>query len=187
MSSHHVIRENQEPALLVESFDALDLEFFGQILEWSPTIISNQENFDKFVAEGIKVDVLFSDNDNLLLQEHTKVIQIKNNFLEEALDFLIEHNHNAVNILASYIPNSLRDFASKINIVLFVEGKRFAYVSNTFEKWKPKNDTIYIDEKYLKSFHGLEYISKGVFKTVTDGFISIEFNIRDFVLIGEEI
>ena len=39
MSSHHIVREKQEPALLVLGLDDFPDELLGQLLEWSPTVI----------------------------------------------------------------------------------------------------------------------------------------------------
>lgn len=187
MSSHHVIRENQEPALLVQDFHALDLESIGQLLEWSPTIIANNDSVDNLLMEEIKVDVVFSKEELPALQEHTKVISFEESFVYEALNYLIKENHKAVNILSNYLPEHLNSFAEEINIVLFYDQKRFVLVQDNFEKWKPKGDLVYVDEKYLKSFQGVNYISKGIFETIQEGFVQLEFNTTDFVLLGEEI
>ncbi|MFD2144372.1 hypothetical protein [Mucilaginibacter antarcticus] len=40
MSSHHIVREKQEPALLVLGLDGFDEEQLGQLLEWSPTLMA---------------------------------------------------------------------------------------------------------------------------------------------------
>lgn len=54
MSSHHIVREKQEPALLVLSMDAFDEEMLGQLLEWSPTVICSTGTAEKLDASGIK-------------------------------------------------------------------------------------------------------------------------------------
>lgn len=187
MSSHHIIRENQEPALLIQDFKALDLESFGQLLEWSPTIVTDNENVDSLLAEGIKIDVLFSNQEGHLLQEHTKLLTYDTDFLRAALAYLIEHKHKAVNILSSYIPEVLYLLAKRINIVLFSNHKRYVFVQSSFEKWKPQGEFIYLDQKFIKSYQGLDYISDGVFRTVEDGFIKLEFSTVDFVLLGEDL
>jgi len=187
MSSHHVIRENQEPALLIQDFYALDLESIGQILEWSPTLVTDFNNVDCLLAEGIKVDVLFAHTAVETTQEHTKIQVLKSDFLSDGLSYLIAHNHAAVNILSDTIPAVLFTYAKDINIVLFYKQRRYIFVRSFFEKWKPKGEKIYIHEKYLKSFQGLNYIESGVFETINDGFIQIAFNTEDYVLIGENL
>ena len=56
MSSHHVVREKQEPALLVLGLDGFDDELLGQLLEWSPTVITTQQIAERLNAYGIKID-----------------------------------------------------------------------------------------------------------------------------------
>ena len=99
MSSHHIVRENQEPALLVENFHALSEEYLGQILEWSPTIITTEDNIDFFLAEDTKVDFLYAHAIDSS-QEEIKLITPKTTFLRDSLDYLIANNYKAVNIFS---------------------------------------------------------------------------------------
>jgi hypothetical protein len=39
MSSHHIVKEKQEPALYIHHFGNFDEEYLGQLLEWSPTLL----------------------------------------------------------------------------------------------------------------------------------------------------
>lgn len=71
MSSHHIVRENQEPALVVADFHALDSEQLGQLLEWSPMIVTDAANVDFLLAEGIKVDIVFGASSARIAQEAT--------------------------------------------------------------------------------------------------------------------
>lgn len=187
MSSHHVVRENQEPALLVQDFNAIDVESLGQILEWSPTIITDDDNLDFFLSEGIKVDVVFSNNINPFLQEQTKVLPTQGSFVEEALQYLIDNHYKAVNMLSPVLDITLSRYASAINIVLFYDTKRYVFVRSKFEKWKSVGELIYISDSYIKSFQGLDFIQAGVFRTQQDGFFQIEFNTDDYVVVGENI
>lgn len=188
MSSHHVVRESQEPALIVQDYKALDIESFGQLLEWSPTIITNEESFDFLLSEGIKVDVIFSNSDYSDIQEH--IIQIpgdEGNYIDNALMYLIHQKYNAVNILCNELPKFIPAVANKINIVLFYNGKRFVLVESYFEKWKPQGARIYIQEQDILSCQGLKLIDDNTYEVCSDGFIKIELNITNFVIIGEDI
>lgn len=187
MSSHHVVRESQEPALIVQDYNALDLESFGQLLEWSPTIITNEESFDFLLSESIKVDIIFSNSDYEGIQDHIKQISEDGNFIDNALLYLIQKKYNAVNILCNEIPKVLPTIAKKINIVLFYNGKRFVLVESYFEKWKPQGTRIYIQEQYILSVQGLKLIDDNTYEVCLDGFIKVELNTTDFVIIGEDI
>ncbi len=187
MSSHHVVRESQEPALIVQAHDALDLEYFGQLLEWSPTIITNEESFDFLLSQGIKVDVIFSNSDYSNIQDHIKQIPQEGNFIENSLIYLINQKYNAVNILCDELPKFIPAVAKNINIVLFYYGKRFVLIESYFEKWKPQGTRIYIDEQYILSSQGLKLIDDNTYEVCSDGFIKVELNTTDFVIIGEDI
>lgn len=187
MSSHHIVRENQEPALLIRDFNVLDLESLGQLLEWSPTIITDDRNLDFFLAEGIKVDVIIGEDGGKPLQDSTKSIPGKKGLLVAGLDYLVSNNFNAVNILATEVPDGVEHYLDRINIVVFTKEWRYIYVNQSFEKWKPQGDKIFVDEFVVKSFQGLERVEDNIFTTIEDGFVRLEFDRSDFVIIGEEI
>lgn len=187
MSSHHIVRENQEPALIVVSYDALDEENMGQLLEWSPTIIANEDTIDFFLAADIKVDVVFGAKEEAYQQEQIKNFPIKKKFIPDALDYLIQHNHKAVNIVCDVLEEALEAYCALINIVVLSRGKRYVYVNQYYEKWKETGAHIFVPENRLKSFVGLKQINRNEFVTERDGFIYLEFNSDEYVCIGEEI
>ncbi|HYG16495.1 MAG TPA: thiamine diphosphokinase, partial [Bacteroidia bacterium] len=39
MSSHHFVKEKQEPALIIANGEACSRELLGQLLEWQPTVM----------------------------------------------------------------------------------------------------------------------------------------------------
>ena len=55
MSSHHIVREKQEPALLVLGLDSFPAELLGQLLEWNPTVIATQLTAKSLNDYGIKI------------------------------------------------------------------------------------------------------------------------------------
>lgn len=187
MSSHHIVRENQEPALVVANFHALDSEQLGQLLEWSPMIVTDAPNVDFLLAEGIKVDVVFGTSAARIAQEATVFLPLtdQGNFIQEAIQHLISKNFKSVNVLAGETLPHLQAFAEAISIVTYAKGIRYAFFQEKFEKWKPKGDTVLIEERTIKSFQGLEYTQKNEFITIEDGFVTVEFSTTDWVLVGE--
>lgn len=186
MSSHHIVRENQEPALLVEDYHAISSEYIGQILEWSPTIITDTVSLDYFLSQEIKVDVLYGENSSEF-QEELKYIQPKTDFIQDSLAYLIDNNYKAVNVLAAERSPILLDFAQHIDIVVFVKGVRYVIVKDRYEKWKSKGQQMYIDVSCLKSFNGLKFLGEHIFEVEQDGFVTIEMSSEEFVFVGEEI
>ena len=58
MSSHHIIRDEQEPALYIHAADNFTLEAMGDLLEWSPTVLVSPAALKKVVDFGMKVDAV---------------------------------------------------------------------------------------------------------------------------------
>jgi thiamine pyrophosphokinase len=61
MSSHHIIRDQQEPALLIYRLDFFPQKTLGELLEWAPLIIAGPEASDQLIQYGIKIDFLLAD------------------------------------------------------------------------------------------------------------------------------
>lgn len=63
MSSHHIVRDKQEPALLIANGESCQPELLGQLLEWSPVVVVLDRAIWRVFELGIKVDVLLGDFD----------------------------------------------------------------------------------------------------------------------------
>lgn len=62
MSSHHIVRDNQEPALFMDS-PIHNFEWIGQLLEWSPILIVNVKYMDWIVMHDLKPDIILSETE----------------------------------------------------------------------------------------------------------------------------
>ena len=51
MSSHHFVREGQEPSLLIDTVDIRRFEFFDQLAGWNPVIISTEISMPSLLLE----------------------------------------------------------------------------------------------------------------------------------------
>jgi thiamine pyrophosphokinase len=189
MSSHHIVREKQEPALLVLGMDNFTDEQLGQLLEWSPTVITTPLTAEQLISFGIKVDWIITDDDSADLQSDIK--QLTTNGLpitEAALKYLVTHGYPAVNVVTDEF--DLQDyiaFAAHINLVIFFDQQKIYTVNPGFSKWKPAGEII----KVLASadnlqFFGLEKIADNTFKTIADGFFSLQFN-APYLFIAEAL
>lgn len=187
MSSHHIIRENQEPALLFNSVDSLDSEYLGQLLEWSPSVLTNEYFVDFLLAKSIKVDIVFGAEHTLYEQDSIKKVGVTQSFLKDALLYLVSNNYKAVNIISDKVEEVFFEFSTLINIVAFVEGIRYVFVRGQYKKWKPKGEIVLVNEEYLKSLVGVRRTKVNEFVSISDGFIHLEFNTEGFVSIGEVV
>ncbi|WP_313188508.1 thiamine diphosphokinase [Sphingobacterium siyangense] len=191
MSSHHIVRENQEPALLIEDLFLIDEENLGQLLEWSPTIVIEAETIDLLDARGYKFDIVFTKKSINDSQENLKVISYENDFLKTAIEYLIAHQYKAVNIVSDQLDlGYYRPYLEQINIVLFSKGIRYYFVTTGFTKWKPAGERIRIegldaDEK--NTHEGLIKIGDNEYEMEKDGLFALKFSHVKYILIGEKI
>jgi thiamine pyrophosphokinase len=161
MSSHHIIRDDQEPALIIANGEECNSEILGELLEWSPFIVVLDGAIQKILDKGIKIDVLLGDFDrnpnldNIINQQPD--IQIvytpdqEKTDLEKAIEYLIEKGHKAANIIwatgkradhsITNMTNIVR-YKNKIKLVLIDNHSHIFPIINSFEKWYPKGSPI---------------------------------------------
>lgn len=188
MSSHHIIREKQEPALLVLGLDGFDDDWLGQLLEWSPTLMVTADMAEQLNAFGIKFDVLIGDTE-VDLQSDIKYVSCKGKTVAEAaLKYLTANGYPAVNVVADeLVLSDYLPYADKINIVIFNAGQKIYPITNGFTKWKPAGDLIAIvSEVSDLTFTGLEFMGESRYKTTADGFLVLQFS-NPFIFIAEGI
>jgi len=189
MSSHHIVREKQEPALLVLGLDSFAHEMLGQLLEWSPTIITTSKTAGVLSANGIKIDWVISNGNEEIVQSDVKMMSIGGeHFTDAALEFLADNEYSAVNIITDkFTAEDYGHFIDKLNVVIFIGNKKIYAVSPGFSKWKPAGDMIsLLSPATGLDFKGLNLIDNQTYQTTSDGFFSLHFN-EPFVFISEEI
>jgi thiamine pyrophosphokinase len=189
MSSHHIVREKQEPALLILGLDNFSDELLGQLLEWSPTVMVTEPMAEKLNAYGIKIDWVIAGSVTADIQSDIKFLQLKDDSLiKTAFEFLIANNYSAVNIVTDELDiNDYIPYWDKMNLVIFNDYKKIYAVSPGFSKWKPAGELIELLTT-PKGLHviGLETVQKNHFTTTADGIFSIKFD-ETFLFIAESL
>jgi thiamine pyrophosphokinase len=145
MSSHHIIREDQEPALLIADA-TVEFAFVQELLEWSPTVIVTEQALMPVLGWGIKIDVVVAQQmhvatltTSLIDQSPLKLLSYHNpeDALSTALYFLIASKQKAVNIITTKSLESFEPFSS-LDISVFQAGRRWSFIRNGhYEKWFP--------------------------------------------------
>jgi len=156
MSSHHIVRDDQEPALIIANGEACSSELMGQLLEWSPLVIVLDSAIDRVLKLGIKVDVLLGDFDRGLDAEQYRELQYpieivytpdqEKTDLEKAFDYLISRKIPAANVIwatgrradhtITNLTNIVR-FRDKLKIVILDDYSKVFLLPKKFEKWYP--------------------------------------------------
>lgn len=187
MSSHHIVKEKQEPALYIHDLGAFDEEDLGQLLEWSPTLIVNGAAYEKVTSLGLKVDIVLNNVEGLLFQENTRSIIGPGDAYNTVLNYLISEKYPAVNIIDTEKGIvDLEFYLSKINIVLFTPGSKSYAVKTGFSVWKPAGTLFYIDVvSYFEATNLLQKDERD-FEVVKDGFVVFTFA-TDYLFLAEEI
>lgn len=185
MSSHHIVRDQQEPALVIEDITNIDQDTLYQLLEWSPMIICNQASYEKLAPLNIKVDRIYS-NELVHCQTFTFQHPIIQNFLDEAIALLQKEGYTSANLIVSnaYPINNCIFVENGLTLVIFQKGMRYYRVKPPFKKWKRANElvTIIVDCPIGK-VTGLKLIEHNIYETIQDGFFIVEN--ESSLLIGE--
>lgn len=188
MSSHHIVREKQEPALLIMNLDGFESEHLGQILEWSPTVIVSEDIYELADSLAFKIDAVITHDPNFNGQENTRIILTDTDPLEDALKYLVGEKYPAVNIITNKF--ALKDYAlfvNDIDLVVFIEDKKIFPVRSGFSKWQPAGEQVHLlhDVNNLNT-SGLIPEANHVLKTEKDGFYSLTFD-QPYIFIAESI
>ncbi|MFV8442588.1 thiamine diphosphokinase [Flavobacterium sp. LB2P44] len=161
MSSHHIVRDDQEPALIIANGASCHPELLGQLLEWSPLVVVLDSAMVRVMKLDIKVDVLLGDFDRGFDPEIYKIAQYpieiihtpdqNKTDLEKAFDYLIERKIPAVNVVwatgrrADHTITNLTNitrYRNLLKIVILDDHSKVFLLPKKFEKWYPANTPI---------------------------------------------
>lgn len=194
MSSHHIVRENQEPALLIANAQAIAFEKIQELLEWMPTVVVLSSQVESVMAWGIKVDVVITPlaemaqwRDRLIDQEPIRFISYNpdDDPMQTAFYFLTASKAAAVNCLLRSKDdlNRIESFTD-LDVEAFVDNKLWSWMKHGhFEKWYPAGIKLYLFPEELKSEFN-EFVS-GSYKITKDGIV--RFKSTQPFWIGEEL
>jgi len=188
MSSHHIVKEKQEPALYLHDLGNFDEEYLGQILEWSPTLIVNGAIYEKVLSLGLKVDVILNPVEGIAPQENTRSIIGPGGEYNTVMNYLISEKYPAVNVIDE--DKKLADLAfylSRINIVLFNSTEKSYAVKTGFSVWKPAGSIFLIDVVSYFEANNLMQKDERVFEVVKDGFVEFSFTTTEFIFLTEKL
>jgi hypothetical protein len=189
MSSHHFVKEGQEPALFV--LDPLPFQLAGPLLEWAPLVLVSDYALEDVIRWGIKIDLVLAEENRVemlmrRLQEQTPVKIVSHRSGEScimnALDFVINNRQATVNIIASVSEDlfvQTEKCMHQLQVSLFDENWKWSAISTgNFEKWLAVGTNLQIRKSFKSQsiqFQGLTP-KEGGFETITNGIINISSN-----------
>jgi hypothetical protein len=176
MSSHHIVKEKQEPALYIHHLGDFNEEYLGQLLEWSPTLIVNSTEYEKVLSLGLKTDVILNPVADMQYQENTLVIEGQKNDIPDVLNYLIDQKYPAVNII-DHNPDLgfLQHYVSDIDVVVYTAKTKSYGVKSGFSVWKPKGTRFEIPLTTYFETSNLVPREDGWFEVSEDGFVEFIF------------
>jgi hypothetical protein len=147
MSSHHFVKEGQEPALFV--LDALPFAVAAPLLEWAPLVLVAENALEHVQEWGIKIDVALIASEQAqyaaqILSEQAPVtiaeLQKGESFLIQGLSVLEARGQTAVNILST-ADNTFEEaakFSARFQLCILQENLKWSAIpSGRFGKWYP--------------------------------------------------
>ena len=186
MSSHHFVREGQEPALFI--LDPVPFELASPFLEWAPLVLVSDNALDDVLQWGIKIDAVLMENDReksvagkVATQIPIEIIPVaaETTLIRHALHYLIGRKQSGVNVLTSRpeeIFSPAEIVMKQLNVSIIDGSLRWSGISTgRFEKWVMVNSPISI--RKIVDFQSMEVKGlierDGRFVSTGEGMISI--------------
>ena len=146
MSSHHFVKEQQEPAVFILEVEGISFETVAPLLEWSPTLLVAQEAVEVVLSWGIKIDVVLGtlefQKENMQLLEEQYPLRFLTvstvSGLEEGIHYLLASQHKGVHLVGFNHQNH-QELEEKIHhldlTLLDGDWKYYPVKGGKFSKW----------------------------------------------------
>jgi hypothetical protein len=158
MSSHHIVRDQQEPALIIQQIELFPISILHSLLEWLPTVICIENSIEKYTIYGHKLDIALVSFENLKFwerslqsQQPVEVLNVKMDCaVQKSIKLLTERGHRAINIITtenslSNVIEELKKWFDKLDLVVYTESKRYVIQkTSVFQKWVPSDSELWI-------------------------------------------
>ncbi len=156
MSSHHFVKDGQEPALVIANGEMCAYEILTSLMEWCPYIVVCDGAYNRIKNLQITPDVVIGDFDSLKGVEHnlhTQYIHLKDQEttdLEKAINHLIEKGYTDINVIwasGKRLDHTINNFAtlakySKIKVVLIDDYSRSFILPKNYSKRYEKGQAL---------------------------------------------
>ena len=185
MSSHHIIRDEQEPALLILSSDKVDRTILDDLLAWSPSVIVLEKCFETVASWGIKIDIVLGSSKKRFEEDRMNFSYLETDDIYGDIWKTSKlKKYTALNIIGEF--NKDCKFANEnlVNLVWYEQKTRFVLNrQEKFEKWIIKGDRlkIYADAFNYKEMKLIERNSEySELQAVKDGIVQLHSETSPF-------
>ena len=162
MSSHHIVRDNQEPALIIANGADCGDDLLQQLMEWSPYVLALDGAVHRLLERNIRFDAWLGDFDSgagvdeMALSKMGDIQRIwaedqDKTDLEKGIEFLISKGHVAANIIwgtgrrADHTINNMATlwrYHDQMTLSLLDDHSRVYPLNRQFTKWYPAGTAI---------------------------------------------
>ena len=151
MSSHHFVKEGQEPALIIANGATCSYDLLTSLLEWCPYVVVLDGAYDRVHSLQIRPDVVIGDFDSLSLDmndfnvEFVQVDDQDTTDLEKGIDFLIAKGFDHINVVwatGRRLDHTVNNFATlaryaELRVVLYDDHSRAFVLPKSYSKLYP--------------------------------------------------
>ncbi|MBL6449840.1 hypothetical protein JMN32_26245 [Fulvivirga sp. 29W222] len=157
MSSHHFVREDQEPAVFV--LEQVNQGILFQLLEWSPRLIVAQKAVELITSLGVKIDVVLCDEDlcdnfrdMLAFQMPVRFVVMEQNetCYAQGISFLVRQGCKAVHILGEIPYEEMKQLSVAFPLDIAVWNNDYKWNccrSGQFRKWVTAGSSFIINAR----------------------------------------
>jgi len=154
MSSHHFVKEGQEPALFVVEKSLF--QFAEPLLEWVPLVMVLDHVLEDVLQWGIKIDIVLqhkipiSKVEELVInQQPVQILPAElGHVISKGLQFFVDNGYEAVNIIGSprdEVFKEVERLTNKLQVGIYDEQVKWSFItSGLFEKWMPAGYNFFI-------------------------------------------
>lgn len=180
MSSHHFVREGQEPALFI--LDQTSFSIIEPLLEWAPLVMVAENAVELVLSWGIKIDTVIRRDRSLheleqLLENQfpVEVIAIENQMVAAVLGIIEAKGHVGINIVgqrSDEVLEIIENFDGNLQVNLLASHQKWSFIKHgSYEKWLQPGTTITIRTKSSGnlSTKGLENVMGQRWSAVSPG------------------
>jgi len=154
MSSHHFVKEGQEPALFI--LDNIAFRYAESLLEWVPLVMVADVVLENVLQWGIKIDVVLQSKHAIeliedLIKDQGPVETLrcdKDHVVAIGLQYFAHNGFDAVNLLS--VPDEIifqeaEKSAHQLQVGIYSEQEKWSLISTgKFEKWMPAGSAFLI-------------------------------------------
>jgi len=152
MSSHHIVRDKQEPGLLLLKWEPGTPMLLDQLCQWCPIIVVDETCVSKFLELGLKLNVVVNGGKAMIGELQ----------YQAPLDFMDSH-HEVIESVEKTVMEELHvlgvfpwEKKSNESHVFYKNGRRFSKIQSDLSIWVGEGEHVRIFSSAGKLIETLE-------------------------------